>query len=99
MTKIKVDDFKEVMANILGKCIDKLRGILPTGDLKTSKLARNEVYIVYKETDRLQVEQAYIATTEMQLDALLTYDDRGPKITGIRKAQLVERYDYKSPQQ
>lgn len=91
MEDINVDSVKKAVADLFDKWSKNLRGVIPTRDLKTSKLAEREIYIVYKKTDRKSIDQAFIARTALQLDAILTYADKNP-INGITKVRLIEKY-------
>jgi len=94
MEDINVNSIKKTVSDLLGKWSKKLNGELPVGDLKTSKLAEHEVYIVYKNKDiGLTVDQAFIARTKTQLDAIMTYADRSP-VESITKARFIEKYIY-----
>lgn len=90
MEDINVSSVKKMVADLFEKWSKDLRGVIPIRDLKTSKLSEREVYIVYTEpVNERAIDKSFIARTEMQLDAIMTYDD---KITGITKARLIEKY-------
>lgn len=90
MEDINVSSVKKMVADLFEKWSKDLRGVIPIKDLKTSKLSEREVYIIYTEpANNRAIDHAFIARTEMQLDAVMTYDD---KITGITKVRLIEKY-------